>query len=91
MVEYQASIKVMLKPTVLDPQGVAVKNSLATMGYDAVTALRVGKHLELRLEADDETSARRLVEEMCDQLLANPVVEEYHVELARAGGEKGGT
>ncbi len=89
--EYQAYIKVMLKPTVLDPQGVAVKNSLVTMGYDAVKSLRVGKHLELKLEAANESDARRLVNDMCDKLLANPVVEEYHIQLAAAGVEKGGT
>ncbi len=91
MVEYRALIKVMLKPTVLDPQGVAVRNSLLTMGYEAVKSVRVGKHLELTLEANSENGAYCLAQELCDELLANPVVEEYHIELAPAGEEKGGT
>jgi phosphoribosylformylglycinamidine synthase len=80
---YLASIRVMLKPTVLDPQGAAVSRSLVSMGYAGVRGVRVGKHLELELEAENEDEARRAVDDMCHRLLSNPVIEEYRFVLER--------
>ncbi len=79
----KARIHVSLKPGVLDPQGKAVADTLARMGYREVEAARIGKIIELDLEAGlavPEATAR--VREMCERLLANPVIESYRVEIA---------
>lgn len=77
----KARIHVTLKPGVLDPQGKAIGNALAALGFEGVEGVRQGKYIEIELSGDDPASARRRVEEMCDRLLANPVIEDYAVEL----------
>ncbi|MBE3581228.1 MAG: phosphoribosylformylglycinamidine synthase subunit PurS [Thermoanaerobacteraceae bacterium] len=79
---YLARVHVTLKTGVMDPQGEAVKQGLLTLGYQGVKEVRVGKYLEVRLEAPDEEEARHRAEEMCRRLLANPVLEDYIVEVA---------
>ena len=81
---YHARIDVMLKPAVNDPQGLAVRDGLHTLGFDAVNAVRVGKHIELTLEAADAEAAERAVREMCDRLLANPVIEDFTFAVGEA-------
>ena len=76
-----ARIRVTLKPVVLDPQGSAVLGGLHTLGFAGVSGVRVGKYLEITLDAPDETSAREAVQRMCSQLLANPVIEQYQFEI----------
>ncbi|MGI6284819.1 phosphoribosylformylglycinamidine synthase subunit PurS [Neomoorella humiferrea] len=76
-----AKIYVTLKPGVLDPQGEAVMGGLKAMGYAGVTAVRVGKYLEVQLDMKDRQEAGRQVEEMCRRLLANPVIEQYRYTL----------
>ena len=76
-----AKVHVTLKPVVLDPQGQAVQGGLRTLGFDTVESVRAGKYLEIRLEAPDRREAERLVTEMCVKLLANPVIEEYRLEV----------
>jgi len=78
---FQANIKVMLKKGVLDPEGKAVQNSLATMGYDDVKDVRVGKYMTLNIETGIKDEAEKKVKEMCERLLANPVIEDYDYEL----------
>ncbi len=78
---WKATITVTLRPSILDPQGSAVVSSLKSMGYDQVQQVRVGKHMELVVKAPDRGEAERLVREVCDRLLANPVIEDYHFEL----------
>lgn len=78
-----ARIRVTLKPVVLDPQGGAVLHGLRQLGYDGVTDVRVGKYLELRLTAADHAAAEAMAREMCDRLLANPVIERYDVEVSQ--------
>ena len=68
------------KPGILDPQGQAVESSLRHLGF-AVAEARVGKLVELEVDATDETEARTQVERMCEQLLANPLIESYEIEL----------
>jgi len=75
-------VDVMLKPEILDPQGQAVATALPSLGFPAPTSLRVGKHVELELEADDEAAALAQAERMAEVLLANPVIEDYRVRLA---------
>jgi phosphoribosylformylglycinamidine synthase subunit PurS len=80
---YQARIYVTLRPSVLDPAGTAVQSGLKHMGYDNVEQVRIGKYIEVTLTAADETSAREQLDRMCDQLLANPVIENYRIELTQ--------
>ncbi len=72
-------VLVRLKPGLLDPQGKAVEGALPAMGWTNVSDVRVGKHVELAVEADDEASARAQVEDMARRLLSNPVIEDYRV------------
>jgi len=80
----KAKVFVTLKKSVLDPQGSAVRSGLATLGYHEVQDVRVGKYLELFLDLPAAAAAGR-VREMCDKLLANPVIEEYTFEIAEVG------
>ena len=73
--QFLATVRVVLKPTVNDPQGLTVQSALGSLGFDSVTRVRVGKHLEVALEAADREEAAGLVREMCRQLLANPVID----------------
>ena len=74
-------IFVTLKAGVLDPQGKAIERSLHSLGYGEVRDVRMGKYLEINLEADSRLSAEGRVREMCDKLLANPVIEDYRFEI----------
>ncbi|MEM7797339.1 MAG: phosphoribosylformylglycinamidine synthase subunit PurS [Cyanobacteria bacterium P01_C01_bin.118] len=78
---YQAQVYVTLRPSVLDPAGTAVRSGLEHMGYDNVDKVRIGKYIEVSLTADSEESANEQLDRMCDQLLANPVIENYRIEL----------
>ena len=80
-ITWLAKIHVTLKPVVLDPQGSAVLGGLHTLGFESVSAVRVGKYLEITLSAPDQTSAQEAVQQMCSKLLANPVIEQYRFEL----------
>jgi phosphoribosylformylglycinamidine synthase len=73
----------MPKPVVNDPQGITVRQGLATLGFGEVTDVRVGKYIEVRLEASNEREARERVDAMCRQLLANHVIEDYRFEVER--------
>ncbi|WP_373542192.1 phosphoribosylformylglycinamidine synthase subunit PurS [Chamaesiphon sp.] len=79
--KYQARIYVTLRPSVLDPAGTAVQSGLAHMGYPDVESVRIGKYIEVNLSATDETAAHQQLDRMCDQLFANPVIENYRIEL----------
>ena len=79
--QYQAKIFVTLRPSVLDPAGTAVQSGLSHMGYDNVDQVRIGKYIELTLSAVDADAAEEQLDRMCDQLLANPVIENYRYEV----------
>jgi len=72
-------VTVMPKQSVLDPQGSAVARSLHSLGHVAVSQVRIGRHIELSIEGDDEQAAIALAQQMCELLLANTVVETYSV------------
>ncbi|MGH9035475.1 MAG: phosphoribosylformylglycinamidine synthase subunit PurS [Acidimicrobiia bacterium] len=82
MTEYEARIEVGHRPGILDPQGGVIERALPALGYANVSQVRVGKSIRLRVDADDEGTARAQVEEMCARLLANPVIEDFIVELS---------
>ncbi len=79
--KYQARIYVTLRPSVLDPAGVAVESGIKQLGYEDVEQVRIGKYIELMLCAANEEKAREKLDRICDQLLANPVIENYRFEL----------
>lgn len=72
---------VTLKPGVLDAEGRQVERALRDLGYDALSEVRTGKVIQLDLDTTDPAHARRLATEMCDKLLANPVIEQYELRL----------
>jgi phosphoribosylformylglycinamidine synthase subunit PurS len=76
----KATVLVRPKAGILDPQGEAVERALGHLGF-AVSDARVGKVVDLEVSGDDEASARAQVEKMCEQLLANPLIESYEVEV----------
>jgi phosphoribosylformylglycinamidine synthase PurS subunit len=78
----KATVTVMLKTGVLDPQGEAVKSALGALGFAGVDAVRQGKVIELDLEETDAAAAEAAVTEMCEKLLANTVIESYRIEIA---------
>ena len=77
----KARVHVRLKSGVLDPQGKAIGNALHSLGFEGVGEVRQGKLIELELADTDPAAARARVEEMCRQLLANPVIENYAIEI----------
>lgn len=75
----KARIHVTLKPDVLDPQGKAIQRACGSLGYAGVRDVRQGKLFEVDLDAPDEASARALLTELADKLLANPVIEDFEI------------
>ena len=74
-------VQVMLKAGVLDPQGKAIGNALATLGFNGIGEVRQGKLIELELAETDPARAREQAEAMCKEVLANPVIEDYSIEV----------
>lgn len=77
----KARVQVMLKDGVLDPQGAAVRHALGTLGFGSVNGVRQGKVIELDLDESDPAKAKSVVNDMCEKLLANTVIESYSVEI----------
>ncbi|MGF1544116.1 MAG: phosphoribosylformylglycinamidine synthase subunit PurS [Parvularculaceae bacterium] len=77
----KARINITLKPSVLDPQGKAIESALASLGFEGAREVRQGKVIEMEVDAADEAAARARAEEMCRALLANPVMENFTVEI----------
>jgi phosphoribosylformylglycinamidine synthase len=80
---FAVRVHVTLKPVVNDPQGLAVIDALRHLGYATVQSVRVGKVIDLELAAPDAGAARALAEEMARRLLANPVIEQFDLEVPR--------
>lgn len=77
----KAKVYVTIKENVLDPQGVAVQGALHSLGFSEVEKVRIGKYLEIDLQASSRAEAEAQVKEMSEKLLANTVVEDYRIEL----------
>ena len=75
----KALIHVTTKPDVLDPQGKAIAHAASQLGYEAIEKVRQGKLFEIELAADSDALARTLLIELCEKLLANPVIEDYEI------------
>jgi len=81
----KAKVHITLKGGVLDPQGKAIQNALAHLGFDGVDEVRQGKYIEIKLAETDPAKAKARVASMCEKLLANMIIENYSVEVE---GEK---
>ena len=79
---HKVIVDVLLKPEILDPQGQAVANALPSLGFAAPVSVRIGKHVEVEVEADSEQDALDQVGRMAEVLLANPVIEDFGVRPA---------
>ena len=77
----RVTVLVTLKPGVLDAEGRQVERALRELGYDQVADVRTGKVIQLEVDAEDTEGARQLAQEMCEKLLANPVIEQYEIRL----------
>jgi phosphoribosylformylglycinamidine synthase len=80
-VRLKARIVITLKPGVLDPQGKAISQSLASLGFRGVKQVRLGRYIEIELSGNSKDELHQELEEMCRRLLANPVTEQYRFEL----------
>jgi phosphoribosylformylglycinamidine synthase len=74
-------VEVQLREGVADPQGATIERSLPHLGFDGVTDVRVGKSIRFTIDSEDETAARREIDELCARFLANPVIENTQVRL----------
>ena len=81
MTTFVAEVRVMLKPSVNDPQGLSIRNALRTLGFSNVTDVRAGKLIAVTVDAATEQEAVQQVSAMADKLLANPVIETFEVSL----------
>ncbi len=77
----KARVYITLKKSVLDPQGETVKHALAALGFNSIDEVRMGKYVELSLNTASKKQAEQKVQQMCQQLLANPVIEEFRYEV----------
>ena len=76
-----AKIYITLKKDVLDPQGSVIANSLKSLGFNNIEDVRQGKFIEIKLDSENKESANKQINEMCEKLLANLVIEDYKVEI----------
>ena len=84
---YLAKIYVTLKPTVNDPQGLAIKGGLHNLGFLAVNNVRAGKYIEIWIDKSKRAEAEAQAEDMCKKLLANPVIEDFRFDLEKLNPE----
>jgi phosphoribosylformylglycinamidine synthase PurS subunit len=80
---FQAQIKVMLKQTVADPQGLTVKHALQSLGFENLSKVRMGKFITVEFEEESKEKAEESVRVMCEKLLANPIIEDFSAEVAQ--------
>lgn len=84
MSQFLARVEVSLKSTVNDPQGLTIRGGLHSLGFKEVDSVRAGKYMEIKLDAPDAPAAESRVREMCQRLLANPVIEEFSFQVEAA-------
>lgn len=82
---FHARVQVSLRPSVLDPAGEATRAAAARLGVEGIQRLRIGKAIEVALEAPDQATAQQRLELLSDRLLANPVIEDWSLDLHAAG------
>jgi phosphoribosylformylglycinamidine synthase subunit PurS len=80
---FKASIRVTLRPSILDPQGKATRQALCNLGHGVVSDVRMGKYVEMWIDEENEARAAEIAREACQKLLANPVMEDFAVTLEK--------
>ncbi|HLH46332.1 MAG TPA: phosphoribosylformylglycinamidine synthase subunit PurS [Acidimicrobiales bacterium] len=88
MSAFSVLVEVQLRPGIADPAGATIERSLPALGFGQVSRVRSGKAIRFELEADDEASARREVDAMCQRFLTNPVIEDATVRIAMASDDE---
>jgi len=78
---YISKINIRIRDTILDPQGKAVEHSLHSIGFDSILDTRIGKFIELRINVSTEEEAKKVTEDACKKLLANPVMEDFEYKI----------
>jgi len=78
---YISKIKIVLRKSILDPQGKAVEHSLESLGFKNVKDTRIGKYIELKLEASSVEEAKKTTEDVCKKLLVNPIIEDFEYDV----------
>ena len=91
MSSHRFAVNVTPKPGILDPQGRAVEGSLGHLGIEGVSAVRVGRRIELTVTAEDAAAARAVVERLASELLSNPLIESFQIEELGAASSLVGT
>ena len=81
---FLAKVYIQLKPSVNDPEGLTIRGGLRQLGFDSVVDVRSGKYMQVRLDESDRAVAESHVSEMCQQLLANPIIEDFSFDLEQA-------
>jgi phosphoribosylformylglycinamidine synthase len=84
---YKANVRITLRPSILDPQGKATRQALNSLSYASIDRVRMGKFVEMWIEEADESEARRVAVAACEKLLANPVMEDFEIELEAVASE----
>ncbi|MFO7292488.1 MAG: phosphoribosylformylglycinamidine synthase subunit PurS [Actinomycetes bacterium] len=77
----KVTVHIERRPEIADPEGTTISRSLVDLGYDEVVSVRTGRTLHLEVEGDDADAVKERVDEMCQRLLANPVIEDYRIEV----------
>ncbi len=80
---FKANIYITLRESILDPKGKASHHALKNLGYDKVEKVRIGKFIEMDIDASSESEAKEIAQESCQKLLANEVMENYRIELVK--------
>ncbi len=78
---FKATVIIKRRPSILDPQGKAVEQGAKLLGFNNIDQTRIGKYIEFFVNVDEKTTAVKEVEEYCNKLLANPIMEDYHYDL----------
>ncbi len=81
MKKFKAEVQITLRQGILDVQGKTVESALASMGLAAIKNVRIGKFVQLAAEAENESDARSIIDKACRELIANPIIEDYHIEI----------
>ena len=80
--QFHVGIEITLRSSILDPQGKATKHALDQLGFTGIQDVRIGKYVEMNVEAADEAAARAMAREACQKLLANEVMEDFHITVS---------
>lgn len=83
---FHVQIEVTLKPTVMDAQGTTIEKALQKLGHKQVSNVRIGKFISLDIAADSAAAAESSAQHMCQELLANPIIEQYAIRVSESGG-----